>query len=123
MRIQELLEGKKFNDLDFVKHTSEGREIDFDLAEDLIHFMNHDDDVYRRHTYPAIAKCLDRISGKKSTKTSIFKDAVEESYKIYAKRFPIRELPDNLDGKMCEEVCDKIHEELLKHIEDGKYKD
>jgi hypothetical protein len=123
MRIRELLEGKKFNELDFIEHEEDGRKINYDLAEDLIHFMNEDDDVYRRHTYPAIAKCLDRVSAKHPTKHGIFEPAVKESYRIYTKKFPIRELPDELDSKVCKEICSKIHEEVLEHIKDGKYKD
>ena len=45
MRIRELLENKFFKDLDFVKSTEKGRELDFDLIEDLTHFMNYDDDA------------------------------------------------------------------------------
>ena len=72
MRIQELLEGKKFDDLDFVTKENGKRSINFDLAEDLIHFMNQDDDVYRRHTYPAIANCLDKMSKKSKPNTNVF---------------------------------------------------
>jgi len=123
MRIQELLEGKKFDDLDFVTKENGKRSINFDLVEDLIHFMNQDDDVYRRHTYPAIANCLDKMSGKSKPNTTVFEPAVKESYKLYTRKYPIRELPDEIDSKMCEQVCSKIHEEVLKHISDGKYKE
>jgi hypothetical protein len=123
MRIQELLEGKKFDDLDFVTKENGKRSINFDLVEDLIHFMNQDDDVYRRHTYPAIANCLDKMSGKSKPNTKVFEPAVKESYKLYTRKYPIRELPDEIDSKMCEQVCSKIHEEVLKHISDGKYKE
>jgi hypothetical protein len=122
MRIQELLEGKKFDDLEFVTKENGKRSINFDLVEDLIHFMNQDDDVYRRHTYPAIASCLDKMSGKHKPDTKMFEPAVKESYKIYTRKYPIRELPNEIDSKMCEQVCSKIHEEVLKHISDGKYK-
>lgn len=123
MRIQELLEGKKFDDLEFVTKENGKRSINFDLVEDLIHFMNEDDDVYRRHTYPAIANCLNKISAKRKSDTKTFELAVKESYKIYTRKYPIRELPDDIDSKMCEQVCSKIHEEVLKHISDGKYKE
>jgi len=126
MRISDLLEGKHgkhFNELDFVKNSGEKRELDFDLIEDLIHFMNNDDHVYRRHTYPAIARCLDYKESKRPTKKEIFKPAVENSYKLYLEKFPIRELPDKLDNDLSEEICEKLHEEVLAHISDGKYKD
>jgi hypothetical protein len=123
MRIRELLEGKYFNDKDFVKQTEDGRGIDYDLAEDLIYFMNHDDNAYRRYTHPAIVKCLDSHDRNKVSKSHIFEPAIEECYKLYIKRFPIRELPNNLNEKQLKKISEKIHEEVHKHIEDGKYKD
>lgn len=123
MRIRELLEGKLFKDLDFIKQEESGRSIDYDLAEDLAYFMHNDDDTYRRHTFPTIVKCLEVLKSKKSTKPSMFKSAVEESYKNYLKKFPIRELPDALDKEMFEEVCSKLHDDFCKDEEEGKYKD
>jgi len=123
MRINELLENKHFKEDDFVQKSGEGRELNFDLAEDLIHFMNQDDDVYRRHTYPAIANCMDKLESKRDPSINIFKPAVENSYKLYVKKFPIRELPDSLDEEMCKQICEKIHEDVIQHINDGKYKE
>jgi hypothetical protein len=123
MRIRELFEGKFFKDDDFVTKTETGREINYDLAEDLVHFLNHDDHVYRRHTFPGIAKCIDISERKKKPSAKIFKSAVEEGYKKYIKEFPIRELPDQLDEKTLEEVCNKLREVVCQDIKDGKYKD
>jgi hypothetical protein len=123
MRITELLEGKKFNDLDFVKKGEDGEDIDFDLTEDLVYYMNHDDDVYRRHVYPTVATCLDKIKSKRETNPSLFTNAVKESYKTYIRKFPIRHLPEEIDDKVCKEVCKKIHEDLHQHHSDGKYED
>jgi hypothetical protein len=124
MRIEELFEGTtQFKDLDFVKHVGDKRELDYDLAEDLIHFMHNDDDLYRRHLYPSIMNCADRINLKQTTRPSLFADAIKECYKQYVKKFPIRELPDDIEEKICNDACDKLHEEICKDIKDGKYKD
>lgn len=123
MRITELLEGTNFNDLKFVKVSGDKREIDYDLADDLLHFMHNDDDIYRRHVHPAIMHCQDRIDLKKPTSPKIFKPAIVNSYKLYVKKFPIRELPDDLSEQQCQEACKKMHEEVCQHIKDGKYKE
>jgi hypothetical protein len=123
MRIRELLEGRDFDDTPFIKHTADKRQIDYDLTDDLIHFMHNDDHVYRRHLYPSIMKCVEQVNGKKTAKSHLFKSAVEESYKTYLKKYPIRELPDHLDEETCEDICKKLKEDILKHIEDGVYKD
>jgi len=123
MRIKELLEGANFDAEDYIDKKGDKRELNYDLAEDLMHFMHNDDDVYRRHLYPVLANCLDNIKHKKDTNKKLFKPAVESSYKAYIKKFPIRELPDSLNEKMTEKICDKLHEEFKEHVSDGKYKD
>lgn len=122
MLIRELFESRFFKDEDFVQPKDGGREINFDMVEDLIHFMNHDDDVYRRHVYPSIAKCIDIVEAKKRPKASIFKSAVDESYRKYVREFPIRELPDTLDEETCQQVCDKLRETVCNDIAEGKYR-
>ena len=97
MRIRELLENIGFNDENFIKTAGDKREIDFDLPDDLSHFMHTDDDVYRTHLFPIVNKCKRNIS---SVHPSSFKPAVLQSYKLYIKKFPIRELPDQLDEKI-----------------------
>ena len=117
MRIRELLEGKKFNDNDFVKTENGQRDIDYDLAEDLVYFINNNDDVYRRQLYPAIAR---HLNAKKSLSPSLFKSVIADSYQLYRKEYPIRELPASLDSETCQEACEKLHDEIDKAIQEGK---
>ena len=118
MRIDELLESV---DIDLEKgHKKEG--LDFDLAGDLVYFMNHDDDTYRRNTYPAITRCLEKIKSNARTHPSIFRTAVLKSFKDYTAEFPRREIPDELDDKVAEAACKLLHDETCKHAEEGKYK-
>ncbi len=123
MRIRELLEGKQFNDLDWISVNGDRKELAYDLIEDLVYFMNNDDDVYRRHLFPLVSKCVDKIKENQKTNHMIFKKAVEEGYKEYIRKFPIRQLPDSIEEKVCNEVCEKVHEEVCKHYSEGKYKD
>lgn len=123
MRITELLEGKHhFDDSKFIKKTNDGdTELDYDLAEDLIFFMHNNDDAHRLHVHKIITKCINALKNKKNIKQSIFKPAIEACYEMYLKEYPIRELPDTLDKKLCNEICEKMHEEVCQHINDGRY--
>jgi hypothetical protein len=123
MRIRELLEGKKFNDLDFVKKDGDKTDIDYDLTEDLVFYMNNDDDVYRRVVYPSVVTCTDRLESNRKTNPSIFTNAVKESYKQYLKKFPMRQLPLDIDEEVCKEACEKMHEEICQHHGDSNLKD
>jgi hypothetical protein len=122
MRIRELLEGKRFNDLDFVNQGEDGTGINYDLIEDLTFFMQNDDDVYRRYLYPKVADCVENLKAKHAIKPAMFKTAVESSYKQYIKNYPIRHLPDSLEEEICTEICKKLHDDLCKDYNDGKYK-
>lgn len=85
--------------------------------------MHNDDNVYRKHTFPSVARCIEGFKNKKQLNPNIFKSAVEESYKKYIRKFPIRQLSDSLDEEQCLEVCKKLHDDLRKDYDDGKYKD
>lgn len=124
MRINELLEGTLFKDTDFVSPQEDGkRDINFDLVDDLTHFMENDDDVYRRHVHPIVSKFIEMHKASKECSANMFKPAAEKSYQLYIRKFPIRELPDHIDEKICKEVCDKIFEDLKQHIANDKYED
>jgi hypothetical protein len=123
MRIRDLLENNNghFNSDHFIKQTDDGNEIDFDLADDLVFYLNNDDDIYRRFLHPAILKCIDRIKAEEEVKYTIFKSAVSNGYKRYVQQYPIRELPDTIDPKIWKEVCKKIFDEVSTNMKDGTY--
>lgn len=123
MRITELLEGKDIKELDFVEKDKDGSKINYDLVEDLVFFMNQDDDVYRRHIYPIIAKCVKQSKLKQKIDPMIFKSAVLEGYSQYIDEYPLKELPEKIEDKTCKAVCKKMIEEFKEHYSDGKYKD
>ena len=120
MRITELLESTNSHNLSLEK---DKYGLDFDLVEDLVYFMHHDDDTYRRYVYPTIVKCLHKINNTKSTHPVFFKSAATESYKKYVDRFKLRELPDTLDNDLIRNVCERLHDEFCKHAAEGLYQD
>lgn len=118
MRISELCEN-----IDFEKdrNPSDKDGLGFDLKDDLIFFMENDDDVYRRHTYPAILKLQDAISSGKKADKILFTDTVKECYEIYQSIFKDHKLPVQLDEKTIEEVCQSLLDQEAKRIEEGYY--
>lgn len=106
MLINEIISNTTFNELHYVKRNDKGRELDYDLVDDLVYFMCNDDDVYRKHVLPAFNQCSD---GKN---LSILAPTIIACYDIYAKQYPIRELPDTLPKSMIKSVAT----ELCKHL-------
>jgi len=95
----------------------------FDIKEDLMFFMNHDDHAYRRHVFPTILKVKDMTEAGKQTDYKLFDKAVKECYNIYQDKFQGHKLPNNLDQEILDEVCQQIHENELEKIKNGEYKD
>ena len=121
MRITDLLENAHFKSEEFVKQTDDGNEIDYDLVDDLVFYLNNDDDAYRRILLPAVHKFIDRQKADEDLKYTIFKTAVSNGYKEYIKQYPIRELPDTIDAKSWRATCKKLFDDISKDMEDGHY--
>ena len=123
MRITELCENIN-RELDKpTKDPNDPYDLGFDVKEDLVFFMNHDDQAYRRHTYPAILKTKDILESGKKTDYKLFDKAVRECYDMYQDQFKGHKLPENLDQMLIDEVCQHIHEEECEKIKNGEYKD
>lgn len=121
MRITELFENTHFDSENYIKKTDDGNEIDYDLVDDLVFYLNNNDDVYRRCLLPAVHKFIDMKKDKKEPKYTIFKSAVKEGYTKYLNSYPIRELPDDIDVKIWKKACKKLFDEVSKDLEDGSY--
>jgi hypothetical protein len=122
MRIRELLEGSKFKDDEFVKQLDDSgkREINYDLPEDLIFFMDNDDDAHRTQIDEVVDSIMKKIKKDEETRPEMLIKPVKECYKLYKEQYPIRELPDEMDKKVLKDTCVKYHDLILQRIDDGK---
>jgi len=97
-------------------------EYTFDLAEDLIYFMHNNDDFYRKSFFPVLNLCKKQFDLGNTFSHRIFKPVVTKAYKVYKDEFPLRELRDDLEKEMVEEICKKIHESEMTNMREGAYK-
>ena len=104
MRINELLEH-----IEDKNHNGIDDKLEYDLADDLMFFINNDDNTYRRHVYPSIMKFK---QNKGHDGQSLFGGAVTQAYESYSKKFPIRQLPKELPAEIREQVCDMLMQNL-----------
>lgn len=113
MRIRELLESiedKNKNGMD--------DKLEFDLADDVMFFMNHDDDTYRRHLYPAMTKAKQSYGSGIKVDRNLFSSIVNNAYSNYCQKYPLRELPDTLPKEVTERICNSLHAECKKKDSD-----
>jgi len=120
MKITELTESTIFNQNDFIDGKDE---LNFDLSDDLLFFINNDDKIYRKHLHPIIIQCVDRIKDNKLCHHTMFKPVIKHGYKIYIKKFPLRQLHDDMDDDILKDACMKLYSQITSHINDGHYDD
>jgi hypothetical protein len=125
MKITELFNNPK-DPIDQILNKDKDKKIDndeykFDLGEDLMYFMHHNDDFYRRNMFPVLKVCKNKFDHGKGFSHRLFKPIVIKAYEAYKKEFPLRELKDSLDEEKCEAIAKKIYETELGNMKDGKY--
>lgn len=123
MRIIELLEGRRIIDFEsfITKDQNKKETIDYDLTEDLIYYMNHDDTIYRKYVYPVVSRIINSIKKNKSIDVGIFKDMVNNSYLSYRKKFDIRVLPITLNDEQLKDVCNKFYNKLVTYVNNKRF--
>jgi hypothetical protein len=73
-----------------------GKNLPYDVAEDLIIYMRNEPMFYRKHLYPALIDVQDAVkNGKQYNKKSLF-PVIERAIKEYINRFNIKALPEDI---------------------------
>ena len=116
MKIFELFESTRFKESDFIEVNNKTPQINYNLVEDLVHFMMADDSVYRKCLYPKILISIKSFKNPDNIPSDYFKDSVLESYKEYLRKYPIKILPRTLDTESLHEACDKIYEIIVEDL-------
>ena len=97
-------------------------ELGFDLAEDLMVFMNNDRDFYHHRYYPAMLKFNKYFEQGKTVSPRGFSKLVKEAYQKYCEMFDVPGLQESLDEEIFEQVCAALHEQEIKNCKEGLYK-
>jgi hypothetical protein len=121
MRIKELCESFEFNLDKTEKDPNDPHGLGYDLLDDFLFFMHHDDHAYRRHTFPAIMACKDQMDAGKDPDVALFDKAVRECYNQYVDKFDIKQLPADPDKELLDEVSKHLLDDEVQKIKDGHY--
>ncbi len=103
MRLFELFDSKEKNP-----------ELDYNIQDDLIYFINNDSNFYRRTYYPFIHKVKARFKSNKPVNIAAFATTVNQAYDQYKQQFPIVGQPEQLSNNDLREICAKLHNDELK---------
>lgn len=97
--------------------------IDFDLADDVIYFMNNDPEFYRKDYFPFLNKFKHHCNKGNQVSAKAFVPIVKKGFDSYIKRFPVEGLDEKLSSHQIRDICEKLQSRELKQYHDEKQKD
>jgi hypothetical protein len=98
----------------FFPATSESnpeKELEFDLTDDLIFYMNNEPSFYRKEYFPAMLKFKKYCEEGKQIHPRAFKKLVSKAFEQYQNKFQVEGL----------EVCAAIHKLESTNVKEGHY--
>jgi hypothetical protein len=108
----------------FFPATSESnpeKELDFNLTDDLIFYMNNEPSFYRKEYFPAMLKFKKYCEEGKQIHPRAFKKLVSKAFEQYQNKFQVEGLKDSLSEEMCQEVCAAVHRLESENVKEGHY--
>ena len=94
-------------------NTQTNPELDYDIQDDLIYWINNDSMFYRKTYYPFAMKVHARFKHNKPVSAGAFASIVKSAYAAYKQQFPIPGQPDTLSDSDIREISVKLHNEEL----------
>lgn len=85
---------------------------EFDVADDIVFFMNTDADIFRRNLYPAKVKYKVELKKNREGADRVLCDAIQKSYKTYLEKFNLKTLPSTIDKDVLTNACSKLKEQI-----------
>jgi len=96
-------------------------ELDYDLKDDLMVFMNNDPMFYRKRYFPTMIKFNQYHAEGRRVHPRAFAKLVQEAYDLYKNKFQVEGLMSSLPEDMCEDICKAIHEQETQNCKDRVY--
>lgn len=93
------------------------RELDYDLHDDLIYFMNADPEFYRSNYYPIQHRFQGHCEAGRNVDPMAFKAIIQKAYENYKSKFPLPQLKEQLDEEELTEICEKLHGKEVEYYE------
>jgi hypothetical protein len=100
----------------------EDKKIDFDLADDVIYFMNNDPEFYRKEYFPFLTKFQHHCDAGRQVTPKAFFPVVKRAVENYKLKFPMNELEEALNDGQITEICEKLQTQELANYHNQKEK-
>lgn len=96
------------------------KEVDFDLDDDLIYFMNADPEFYRQDYFPLQSAFHRHCGAGKKVNPLAFKKVILKAYENYKRKFPLPQLEEQLSEDKLRDICEKLHSQEMSAFENEK---
>ena len=109
--------------LDEVNITGEDKELPFNVAEDLMVFMQNDPMFYRKQYFPCMSSMSDSsLKGREFDFKECARPMIQSAMESYCKKFKVSSNPQSIFTKEDEDaILEKMYEDEMPKIESGEY--
>lgn len=96
------------------------QEVDYDLDDDLIYYINADPDFYRQNYFPLQSAFHRHCNNGKQVSPLAFKKVIIKAYENYKRKFPLPQLEEKLSEDKIKDICEKLHSQEISAFENIK---
>lgn len=90
---------------------------DFDVVDDLIHFINNNTEFYKEVYYPVVQKFANGQKYNMPLSKSLFVPVAKKGYEVYKQAYNLDDLPEQLSIEDLNDICTKLYDQQIKDIE------
>ena len=103
---------------------SHSANIDFDIVEDAIIYMQNDPMFYRKEYYPAMTKLADmHREGQNYDARKIMMPMIASGVNRYCKKYKLAPMPDDIfNSSDKQKIFDTMYKQEMNNISKGDYK-
>jgi hypothetical protein len=92
--------------------------LDFDLVDDVVYFINNDEEFYRKYAFPVVDKFVHLCKKGKTPSVGYFKVLANNGYKEYQVKFPHSNIPEKLPSPDLRDMCHKLFKQEFDRFHD-----
>lgn len=92
-------------------------DLDFNLVDDLIEFINNNTEFYKEVYYPLVQKLKNNYKYNLPLSKASFVPVVKRAYEVYKDVYDLTQLPEKIELNDLSDVCNKLYDQEVKNIE------
>ena len=92
-------------------------DIDFNIVDDLIQFINNNTEFYKEVYYPVVRKIENNYKYNLPINKALFVPIVKRAYEVYKDVYDLDQLPSSLKPHDLSDVCNQLYQQEADKLE------